>query len=139
VKALLGNFYREYMRGALPMKVPRDAVRMLVNSTEVVLYREAPFQVELITLRKSSVVPPHSHPNIDTYELLLSGSEQATVQVGRRCHGRAKAVKIVSIHRGVVHSAQQGPDCDTAFLSFQYWHGIAPTFITDDWLGGKWV
>lgn len=145
MKPLLEDFFRAYLRGGLQVKVPEDAVRMLENSTEVVLYRDAPYQVELITLRKGSRIPSHSHPNIDTYEVILSAGDQATAVVGRRRHGgprsspRDRIMKIVPIPNGVPHSAIPGAQQDIALLSIQYWHhGIAPTFITDDWVGGEW-
>jgi quercetin dioxygenase-like cupin family protein len=132
MNAELRAFARRYMRGEVPQRVPVDAVRMLVNSTEVVLHRDGQFQVELITLRKGCTVPPHVHPNIDTYEIALSGSGTATV--GAHTHG---GKSIVAIKAGVLHSAAIG-STDTAFLSIQQWHGVAPTFITDDWEGEAW-
>lgn len=144
MKTLLEDFFRDYLSGGLQVKVPVDAVRMLENSTEVVLYRDAPYQVELITLRKGSRIPSHSHPNIDTYEVILSASDAATAMVGKRKHGgprsvpRERIMKIVPIRHGMPHSAVPG-DKDIALLSIQYWHnGIEPTFITDDWIGGEW-
>jgi hypothetical protein len=145
MKAKLEAFFRSYLSGGLQVRVPVDAVRMLENSTEVVLYRDAPYQVELITLRRGSVIPAHSHPNIDTYEVILSAGDSATAVVGRRKHGgprkqaRQRTMKIVPIPFGVPHSAKPGPDRDIALLSIQYWNnGIEPTFITDDWIGGDW-
>ena len=138
MKAELKAFARQYMRGEVPMKVPADAVRMLVNSTEVVLYRDGQFQVELITLRKGCTVPPHTHPNIDTYEVVLSGDPAAVVSVGKRRHTSRLISTIAPVPSGVVHGAVMGPDFDMAFLSIQQWHGKAPTFITDDWEGEAW-
>ncbi len=139
MKSELKAFARRYMRGEVALRVPADAVRMLVNSTEVVLYRDGQFQVELITLRKGCIVPPHTHPNIDTYEVVLSGGAAAVASVGRHRHTSRQVVAIVPIPQGVVHSAAPGPDFDTAILSIQYWHnGVPPTFITDDWEGDAW-
>lgn len=135
----LRSFARKYTRGEVPMRVPTDAVRMLENSTEVVLYREGQFQVELITLRKGCVVPPHSHPNIDTYEVILSGGPDAVASAGRHRHTSRQVAAIVPIPNGTIHSAAPGGLEDTAFLSIQLWlNGVTPSFITDDWVGAPW-
>ena len=138
-RRLLKDFIREYMNNMCPLKVPMSAARMLEGSTEVVLYREGQLQIELITLKRGRHIPRHCHPNIDTYEIIIGGGDDASAIVGNRSHHKGHKDRIVLIEAGVYHEAWVDNNADTALLSVQYWHNnIPPSFITDDWIGGNW-
>ena len=50
---------------------PVDAPVLFDGSiTGVVLYRDAPFQVQLFTVAPGVEIPDHVHPNVDSYENL---------------------------------------------------------------------
>lgn len=38
-----------------------------------VLYRDGQYQVQLFIVKPNSEIPPHIHPNVDSYEVYLSG------------------------------------------------------------------
>lgn len=124
------------MAGERRIGVPNGGVRMLEGSTEVVLHRDGQLQVELITIRRGLAVPSHTHPNVESYEVpLAAGQDTYAVVMGKQFHGGG----IVPLRRDEPHHAVTGADADLAFLSFQYWYDdVAPTFITDDWVGPQW-
>ena len=43
--------------------------------TSLCIYRHEPFQVELVTVKPGTYIPPHTHPNVDSYEVALRGIE----------------------------------------------------------------
>lgn len=138
-RRILKDFIREHMNNVCPLKIPAGASRMLNGSTEFVLYRDGPIQIELITLLRGSHIPRHCHPNIDTYEIIIGGGDFASALVGDRWHHKGHKDRIVLIEAGVYHEASVDMNVDTALLSVQYWrNSIPPTFITDDWIGGDW-
>lgn len=136
----LKEFFRWYFSHAgLLTKFPQNPLKMLKNSTELILYRDGQNQVELITLREGAVIPPHRHPNIDTYEVPTCGRGSVATVDGRTTDTeKALRTHIVPLPRNVLHSATIGAE-DAAFISVQRWKdGVTPTFITDDWVGPQW-
>lgn len=106
----------------------------------LVIYRDAPFQVELFTGVEGWAFPdPHRHPNVDTYECLVSGFIPFIV------NGKPfEAFPVVKPH-GTFHLTHVGPNdwhgADPApgtasFLSIQMWlKGVQPTSVGLDWEG----
>jgi hypothetical protein len=119
------------------------------NSTEIVLYRDGEFQVELFTIRAGAVVPPHRHPNVDTYEVFLHVGEGACARAAHKVsnsgvrwlpaiHPEDPKGRSFFIAHGALHMATNGNE-DALVLSVQHWrNGVPPTFITDDWEGPPW-
>jgi quercetin dioxygenase-like cupin family protein len=98
----------------------------------VVLYRQGQFQVELFNVKPNSVIIPHIHPNVDSYEVFVGGDiifscdgvEYAQTTLGDRIR-----VKPSSWHGG--HFGPSGG----VFLSIQHWlNGVEPGFVGDDWV-----
>ncbi len=115
---------------------------MCAGSHEWVLFREGQYQVEQVTLLPWFQVPPHSHPNVDTYECHLTGSGQAWIGETHLPYAldydkHPPRTRRLLIPAGVPHWGMA--DTVVVALSFQYWYkGVSPTFITDDWVGEKW-
>lgn len=125
----------------LTLKVPeRNALKMMENSTEFVLYRDGQIQVEFIFIRGGVAVPPHIHPNVDTYEVPWHGDEAFAHVEGRLYPPNEpgdRTPRFIPLAFGAMHSAWPGNGL--ALLSIQAWlNGVPPTFITDDWVGESW-
>lgn len=137
----LRAFTRWYMGHAgVLLKIPPDnAFRMLENSTEFVIYRDGQVQVELIFIREGTEVPPHRHPNVETYEIPIHG-EGARARVEGKLHSHKAGERrhpVIPLAFGAVHKATTGNGL--ALISIQNWRGgVKPTFITDDWVGEVW-
>ena len=51
------------------------SIHFVENLTSTCIYRHEPFQVEFVTVRPGTYIPPHTHPNVDSYEVALRGIE----------------------------------------------------------------
>lgn len=114
----------------------------------VVLFRQPPFQVEMFTVlprEGGSIVSEHGHPNVDSYELYLSGEIKFTLE-GKRVYSDEQ-VKLISpdgaaslcggtirVKPNVYHGGIFGPD-GGSFLSIQHWLKGDPTSVGLDWEG----
>jgi len=141
----LRQFTNWWWKAGQPYKIPEDPVKICKNSMEFVLFRVGRFQVEQITLVPGVEVPPHCHPNVDTYETHLCGSGIAFLgnnsyplnysyahDPKNRFHLRRLRIK-----PGVIHSGKA--DTMVVALSFQEWMDcVSPTHITDNWVGQEW-
>lgn len=97
----------------------------------VVLYRQAPYQVQLFIMPPNSSIDDHIHPNVDSYEVFIGGD------IVFRCNGESYKqntlgncirVEPSSWHGGVF--GEQGG----CFLSIQKWlNGVPPTTVGHDW------
>lgn len=129
----------QYWMENKPFKSPQtDGVRFVKDSQGVVLYRDHPFQVELFTIEPNSIVKPHTHPNVDTIVIYVSGDIDFQRKHKWYNHpfdmfrGRLPypAIKISS---GVKHAARTGPE-GGCFITIQKWlNDSKPKFIGDDW------
>lgn len=111
----------------------------------MVLCRMPPYQAELFVGFGPGLVPNHAHPNVDSFEVALSGDIRFIVE-GRlalpeevlRSHedGTMLAMgSMVRVRAGAWHGAMVG-EGGGAFLSLQRWlNGVAPTSVALDWEG----
>lgn len=120
----------------------RLLIRPVINSIsvfgsyciEAVLFRDACWQVELVTMLPGAVVPKHRHNRVDSCDLLISGWSPAVVIGGKSVKAvrhEALLPNLVRIGKGVWHEGQ--PERNGAvYLSFQKWDG-EPGLISEDW------
>lgn len=159
MSASLRNFAKWFLSQPFSaMRPPQNAIYEydLINGRvqSIVLYRRAPFQVELICAQSPehwqnnavSVVPEHSHPNVDSIEYMLAGQTAFTIcgqPVASDDEVNGVAVdgaslmcgKRMHVAPGVLHGAAVGP-AGAVFLSIQEWKaGIEPTSVGLDWDG----
>ena len=136
----LKDFAKWYLgrEGVINLRIPEGALRVGPMSTEIVLYRDPPFQVSLMTFFPGYTVPPHHHEHVSTYNFNLGDNTGLTVVAGREYTGGETGVpgikQRVPIPAGVVHSGQVSKH-GAFFLSVQKWEGKEPGFISDDWYG----
>jgi hypothetical protein len=121
-------------------------VRNSGNRMSMIVYREPPFQVELVIWMPGCVVPAHRHPNIDSIQLavsgeltLLLGSDEATTNelVARSKTWKAEtlAKRPVRVRASDWHGGKTGSTGAT-FFSFQQWtEGSKQTAAGIDWHG----
>lgn len=101
---------------------------------EVVLFRQACWQVELITMLPGANVPMHRHMRVDSCDLMIGGTTAGVVIGGRAVKPFQRgplASNLVRVGKGVWHGGQ--PEGNGAvYLSFQRWDG-EPGLISEDW------
>lgn len=116
-----------------------DAQGAKVSS--IILYRSGQFQAELFMSTQAGVFPEHSHPHVDSIEVMLSGRIDFTVR-GRSMFP-AEVIKnnlptrgmMVGVGAGVSHGATVY-EGGGAFISLQRWReGIPLTSVGLDWDG----
>lgn len=133
---MLEQFMREWL-AKRPLLTPTDSPINIDGSLHgVVLFRKGPFQVQLFIVAPNSEIPDHVHPNVDSFEVYLSG-EMAFRKNGvyvtkwedaEKLPGFALRVKPDDPHGGTF-----GPK-GGAFLSIQHWlNGVKPSSVGNDW------
>ena len=138
----LKAFANWYLRqsGQLPLKAPgENAIRKVSFMTEVVIYRDPPFQVEFVTLIPGQYIPPHHHPNVDSYDISLTGNGEAVVS-GRVWTKQIQAQPRVDLRIPVLAGAiHYGFTFNgAAFISIQKWkNGVPLSFLSEDWIDAE--
>ncbi len=114
------------------------------NISGVVLYRSPPWQVQLFILKPDSVVPEHQHPNVDSFEVYLSGeiefSLEGEIIASMQDSDEPDFTGLHKLYATSIrvtplawHGARTGAK-GGAFLSVQKWlNDVAPTNVGDDW------
>lgn len=138
------NSLKEYYEHIMTMpfmflNAPVDGMHMYSSTIGVVLHRDGQFQTELFMVPfKVEKIEFHVHPNVDSYELPLSG--EFILESNKMDYSSGDTIKdtlfdryYVNIPHDHVHGASiQG---GAAFLSFQYWlNGVKPTSVIEDYI-----
>jgi hypothetical protein len=128
--------------------VPHDSpMHMIDGMTAVTLYRKGEFQVQMFITPPGYIVPEHTHPNVDSFEVNVGGhirfshkgrwTQQDPSVIDRKtadgtsfCRGNTVRVRPTDPHGGV-----SGPN-GAIFLSVQRWmNGVKPTCVGNDYVG----
>lgn len=129
------------------LKLGADDARDGSEVTGIVLYRQAPYQVELFCMHPSAAetkVPVHRHPNVDSFEFFLNGGVNFILNEHRfRVPPPPDVVDGVDPWRGALLSVRardwHGAAVESlggSFFSIQRWRdGVEPTSVTHDWIG----
>lgn len=95
--------------------------------TGVVLYRQAPYQVQLFIVAPNAEIDDHIHPNVDSYEVYLTGD------VDFRVNGKSTQAPFVRVAPDAWHGGSFGPQ-GGSFMSVQKWlNGVPPSSVGADW------
>lgn len=112
--------------------------------TGIVLFREGKYQVQLFIISPNCTISEHRHPNVDSYEIYLTGmtfthrhktmttSEADKSSADGTAIGRGLIIRVKpnDMHGGV--SSNSGG----SFISIQKWlNDILPTSVGNDWIG----
>jgi quercetin dioxygenase-like cupin family protein len=103
--------------------------------TGTVLYRKDEYQVQLFVLKPNSIIEPHIHPNVDSYEVYVNGDAKL-MREGRYFEPKEYGA-FIRVKPSTWHGGEFGPR-GCSFLSVQRWlNGVSPTTIGDDWHDAK--
>lgn len=129
--------------GLIPTK---DSVTYIEDVTSVLWYRQGQFQVQQFIVPPNYIIPGHTHPNVDSFELYLGGQMQFTVggefviseeqANSQGKHGEAvMRGKTLRVRPNDVHGGIFGPS-GGVFMSIQHWlNGVKPHCVTADYNG----
>jgi len=114
------------------INTPKDnALNFVADTYGVVMYRYKEYQVEQFIVKPNSEIKPHTHPNVDSFEVFISGDINFMCDgnwSGPNVLGKTIRVKPNSYHGGLF--GEQGG----CFLSIQKWlNNTTPTFVGNDW------
>ncbi len=124
-----------------PVHGPRSAVADVQAN---LLYREGGFQIQMFTVPPNYVIPGHTHPNVDSIEVYVSG--QIKFSHGGRfvfesletVHGRdpdSYTWRMLRVRPQDRHGAVSGVQ-GARFISIQHWlNGIPPSCVSADYSG----
>jgi len=145
----LTDFLKWYMsEGQIPFVPLKKSLHFVDGLTSLCIYRQEPFQVELVTVTPNTYIPPHTHPNVDSYEVALKGIEfyhsGKTIlplwfanTPDKKSNLSASSHMKVRILPTTEHSAKAGPE-GGCFLSVQHWlNGVELSAVGMDWKGGS--
>ena len=143
----LTTFLEWYLESGLRIYVPHENfIHFVEGVTGLTIYRSGQYQVQLFTATPNTVIPSHTHPNVDSYEVALSGMEFYLNDkvVLPRWYANQKApdsnlsishYKVVRVLPDCPHSAAAGEN-GGSFMSVQQWlNDVEPTSVGNDWIG----
>lgn len=109
------------------------AIEFAEGVTAITLYREDNFQVQMIIVPPNHVIPPHTHPDVDSFEVFFTGDITFYIN-GKIPEESPELGAPIRVRPDDVHSGEFGP-AGGAFLSIQRWlNGIAPTSVGYNWM-----
>lgn len=114
------------------MNTPQDNSLVYQKDTHgVVLFRQAPYQVEMFLVKPNSEIVPHIHPNVDSFEVYVSGD------IKFMCNGHVFEQTRLGDKIRVTPNSWHGGlfgERGGCFLSVQKWlNNVPPKFVGDDW------
>ena len=127
------TFARRMLAKGLPIQPDLSRILVMPLGTECVIYRDAPWQISIVTMPPNTQIPRHRHNRMDSAELVLGGSGLANIDqrvAGATQRGNV-AANLIRVPRGKWHEGHTGPN-GCVYLSFQHWIG-EPGHICEDW------
>ncbi len=130
--------------GAVPFA---GAVSMIENVTSILLYRQDPFQVQMFAAPAGTVIPEHTHPNVDNIQVYVGGNIRFS-HSGKYLYAEEELFAMdtplgLANRRGFsirvlpndIHGAVFG-EGGGVFLSVQQWlNGVKPHCVGADYNG----
>jgi hypothetical protein len=144
---MLEDFARWWLT-TRPFRPPVDGFsKPSAGSSGVVLFRQAPYQVQLFLFEPGLDIPTHRHAGVDSFEHYVTGDVYFVLN-GAEVADRsmfvddAEGVAAIYFSDGNAvrvgpedwHSAQIGPR-GGAFLSIQHWLNGTPGLVEQIWEG----
>lgn len=140
----LTHFRNWYLKnaGALAF-VPFDSPSHMIDGvTAVTMYRKGEFQVQMFVVPPGHIIPEHTHPNVDSYEIYVGGDIKFSLggkwvdgDVVEGKHGLANSRGVsIRVHPDSPHGGvfPRGG----VFLSVQRWlNGVQPSCVSSDYVG----
>jgi hypothetical protein len=143
----LSSFADWYLSSHKALSIPAlNSIHFMDDLTAVTLFRKDDFQVELVICKPNSEIPDHIHPNVDSFEVYISGSimfrHQKELKVPKEIadsitwdgFSESRGMRI-RVKPDDWHGATIG-ESGGCFLSIQQWlNNIKPTTVGHDWRG----
>ncbi len=144
----LEQFLKSFLAKGSPVGyVPvNGAVHYIDGVTAVLWHRNDPFQIQLFVVPPNYIIPEHTHPNVDSYEIYVGGQIRFS-HSGKYVHGEADLnipnERGLSKVRGAFirvrpndkHGGVFGPS-GGVFFSVQRWlNGVKPHCVSADYTG----
>lgn len=144
----LENFLRQFLTKGSPIGyVPlHGAVRYIDGVTAVLWYRKAPFQIQMFVVPPNHIIPEHTHPNVDSYEVYIGGQIKfshsgkfvfvdADLETPVENGLPAKRGGVIRVKPHDLHGGTFGPS-GGVFYSVQHWlNGVQPHCVSADYTG----
>ncbi len=144
----LSKFRRWFMKeGPRFGEVPwHNAITDIHGVVGVLWYRKPPFQVQLFIASGPYIIPEHTHPNVDSCELMIGGKFLPSCEGRWVTNDERTAIaeagienpyqgKVVWVPSETVHGALIGAGGAT-FMSIQHWkNGVLPHCVGQDYDG----
>jgi len=123
-----------------------NAVWMVENVTSILLDRRGQFQVQLFAVPGGTVIPEHTHPNVDSFEVYVGGSihfshsgkysypAEALQAVGSAALASKRGL-LIRVRPNDLHGGVFG-EGGGVFMSIQHWlNGVKPHCVASDYSG----
>lgn len=136
-------FLGQGVAGVIPL---HGAVHKVQDVLSITFMRAPPFQVQIFVVPPGYIIPEHTHPNVDSFEVYLGGQIRFSLD-GKWVvspedletegpHGTPKLRgKVIRVPPGVKHGGVFGP-AGGVFASVQHWlNGVAPHCVGSDYDG----
>jgi len=143
----LDRFTEYYLRSGVSKRIftpSKNPLLFIEGVSGVVLYRKKSFQVEMFICQPNTVIPEHTHPDVDSYELFLYGmqfthSGETVIseeQAKQDTNGIPSwAYKTLRVRPNDTHGGKASK-FGGAFISIQHWlNGVDPTHVSSNWSG----
>lgn len=96
-----------------------------------VLYRDKCYQVQLFMVKPNRTIDPHVHPNVDSYEVYVSGD--IAFMADNNWYDQKEYGGHIRIKPNCWHGGKFG-ERGGCFLSVQKWlNNVEPTTVEEDW------
>lgn len=138
--------FANWWMASRPLKPPLEGAHSRVGANSgLVLYRDAPFQVQIFICDPNSDITDHVHPDVDSIQVYIAGDmwfrkNGAPLVLPEHVVDRGDGVSQLTgiMHRVLptdLHGAAIGPRGGT-FITIQEWlNGVAPTGVHLNWDG----
>ena len=138
----LSHFLEWYLKEKPGVCIPinEQPVFFVEDVTGVVIYRHKDYQVQLFTCAPNGVIPSHTHPNVDSFEVSLWGMEfslegKKIISIKHSLNSKTFSYLPIRVLPKSEHGAKAGVK-GGCFLSIQRWlNGVKPTSVGNDWAG----
>lgn len=129
--------------GMVPFETP---VWTIENVTSTLMYRKTPYQIQMFSVPGNTIIPEHTHPNVDSYEVYLGGninfshsgkyvilSEELRSEIDSNLAlPRGRVIRVLPNEK---HGGVFGPE-GGVFLSVQKWlNNVTPHCVAADYTG----
>ena len=132
-KDVLEEFLHWWLQNRVICPPLDNSLTHIKDTYGVVLYRQGPFQVELFNVKPNSEIVPHLHPNVDSFEVFLTGDIHFMCN-GEWSYEQKLGESITRVKPDSWHGGLFG-EKGGCFLSVQHWlNGVPPTFVGNDWV-----